>query len=176
MTHRPLRTHEISELEGGVYSTLLEPCSVAVLPYVLAPEASYVWMVEHAPDPRLQWGQLPVPIAPGAAAEPFRVRSLSFDLQMPAAEFLDRIVPRLPGDTGILLLQLAQPVPDSLRYRDVIARPAWPTILRQNGWMLTFDLPHEGEYAAVTAPDRHTLERFLAEPVMTAGKMAGELP
>ena len=176
MIRTPLRTHEIAEIEPGVFSTLLEPCSAAVLPHVLTPDAPHVWVVEYAPDPRLVWGELPVPLAPGTPPEPLRVRGLRYDFQMPAAEFVRRVVPRLPGGAGILLLQLARPVPASLRYRDVVARPEWPAILRQNGWALTFDLPHGGEYAAVAAPERRTLERLLAAPVIAVGKAAGELP
>ena len=76
----------------------------------------------------------------------------------------------------MVLLQLDRPVPDSLRYREVMALPAKYAVLRQNGWRLTFDLPHGGEYAEVTAADRATLERVLADPVVAAGKAAGDLP
>jgi hypothetical protein len=168
-----LRTHEISEIEPGVFYTILEPCSAAVLPHVLTPGTSHVWLVEHRPCERLLWAELPVPLASDAAAEPLRVRGVEYDLQMTTAEFLARVVPRLPGGASVILLQLDRPVPDSLRYRDVAARHA---ILRQNGWQLTFDLPHGGTYAEVTAADRRTLERILADPVIAAGKAAGDLP
>ena len=171
-----MRTHEISEVAPGVFSTILVPCSVAVLPFVLEPEPSHVWVVEHAPDPRLLWSRLPVPLTPTSRADPLRVRGLVYDFQMATDELLERVVPTLPGGEGILLLQLDRPVPDTLRYREVASRPEWSAILRQNGWRLTFDLPHGGEYAAVTAPERRTIERVLADPVIAAGAAAGELP
>ena len=173
---RTLRTHEISEVTPGVFSTLLVPCSVAVLSHLLMPEVPHVWVVEHAPDPRLLWGELPVPLAPGMPPAPQRVRGLVYDQQLPTTAFLAEVLPALPGSAGVLLLQLDRPVPESLRYRDVIARPEWPAILQQNGWRLTFDLPHGGEYAAVTAPDGKTIERVLMHPVIAAGAARGELP
>jgi hypothetical protein len=177
--HHTLRTHEIAEVVPGVFTTFLVPCSAAVLRYVLAPEVPHVWIVEHAPDPHLVWSEQDVLLAPAGRPMSLRVRGLVYDLEMPTAEFVERVlpvVPVVPGTAGVLLLQLDRPVPDSLRYREVVSRPAWSAILRQNGWRLTFDLPHGGEYAAVTAPDRGTIERVLAEPVIAAGGVVGELP
>jgi hypothetical protein len=174
--HHTLRTHEIAEIAPGVFTTLLVPCSAAVLRHVLAPEIPHVWIVAHAPDPHLSWSAQDVPLVPAGRPMSLRVRGLVYDFQMPTAEFLKRVLPTVPGGAGVLLLQLDRPVPDSLRYREVASRPAWHAILRQNGWRLTFDLPHGGEYAAVTAPDRGTIGRVLAEPVIAAGGVAGELP
>ncbi len=171
-----LRTHEISELDTGVFHTILEPCSVAVLPHVLEAGTSHVWLVEHRPDERLVWGDLSVPLAANAPAEQLRVRSAVYDLQMATTEFIGHVVPRLSGGTGVILLQLDRPVPDSLRYRELSALPTRHAILRQNGWRLTFELPHGGEYAEVTAADRRTVERILADPIIAAGKVTGELP
>jgi hypothetical protein len=173
---RTLRTHEIVEIEPGVFYTVLKPCSAAVLPHVLAPEPSHVWLVEHRPDARLLWAELPVPLTADAPAERLRVRGLVYDLQMPTAEFLASVVPRLAGGAGVTVLQLDRPVPDSLRYAEISGAPGKHAILRRNGWRLTFDLPHAGEYAEVTAPDRGTLERVLDSPAIAAGEAAGELP
>ena len=179
MTH-PLRTHEIIEIEPGVFHTILTPCSAAVLPHVLphvlAPAGSHVWLIEHRPDERVLWTELPVPLVPDAPAERLRVRDVAYDLQMPTVDFLARVAPRLPGNAGVILVQLDHRVPDSLQYRAVMALPTKYAVLRQNGWRLTFDLPHGGDHAEVTAGDRSTLERILADPVVVAGKATGELP
>ncbi len=171
-----VRTHEIAEIEPGVFYSILEPCSAAVLPYVLAPDAAHVWLVDHSPDERLLWTALPVPIKVDGPVERLLVRGVRYDLQMPTPEFLARIVPRLGAGCGLRLLQLDRPVPDSLRYHDIEKLPAKYAVLRQNGWRLSFDLPHGGEYAELTAPDRNTLEAILADPVVAAGKVAGDLP
>ena len=128
------------------------------------------------PDERILWGKLPVPLAPGAPAEPLPVRGLTYDLQLPTADFLARVVPRLNTQGGIVLLQLTRPVPDSLRYRDLLRLPRHHDVLRQNGWRLSFHLRHGGDRAEVTAPERGILERLLADPVIAAGNAAGELP
>jgi hypothetical protein len=41
---------------------------------------------------------------------------------------------------------------------------------------LTFVLPHGGEYAEVTAPDRAQIERILATPLIAVIKRGRELP
>ena len=172
-----ISTHEIWELEPGVFFTILEPCSVAVLPHVLAPDpASVVWVVDHWPIAAVAWRDLPVPLTATSPCEPLRVRHVQFDFQMSAGEFLDRIVPRLPSSDGMILLQLERPVPDTLLYRDIATLPNKHAILRQNGWRLTFMLPHGGEYAEVTSPDRAELERILATPLVAAGRSGGKLP
>ena len=95
-----LRTHEISEIESGVFQTILEPCSAAILPHVLTPGPSFVWLVEHRPEERLLWTELTVPLVPGLPAEPLRVRGLTYDAQLSTAEFLAHVVPRLSGTPG----------------------------------------------------------------------------
>jgi hypothetical protein len=108
-------TGEISEVQPGVFFTLLPPCSCRVAPRVLRPEpSSLVWLVRHMPHPV-----------------------------------------------------------DYFRIGESASRHA---VLRQNGWLLTFDLPHGGEYAGVTCPDRGHLKRVLSDDVIAAGLAAGELP
>ena len=170
-------THEVSEIEAGVFYTILEPCSLAVLPHVLVPDpASVVWVVDHWPLAEVVWRELSVPLTANSPCESLQVRGVRYDLQMPAREFLDRVVPRLPLSDGMMMLQLDRSVPDTLRYRDIAGRANRHAILRQNGWRLTFQLPHGGEYAEVTAPDRAEIERILAAPLIAAGKAGGELP
>ena len=171
-----MRTHEIAEIEPGVFYSLLEPCSVAILPHILSPDVAHVWLVDHWPHPRLVWTELPVPIGVGGPMESVRVRNVCYDMQMPTAEFLGRIVPHLAAGGGARVLQLDRPVPDSLRYEDIESVPTTYEILRQNGWRLSFELPHGGEYAELTSPERRTLEAILTSPVVAAGKVAGDLP
>jgi hypothetical protein len=169
-------TGEISEVQPGVFFTLLPPCSCRVAPRVLRPEpSSLVWLVRHMPHPVVEWADLPVPLFRGAAPEALRVRGAAYDVQLPLASFLDR-VPRWPEGDGVLLLQMARPVPDTLDYFRIGEGASQDAVLRRNGWLLTFDLPHGGEYAGVTCPDRGHLERVLTDEVIAAGLAAGELP
>jgi len=174
--HRPLHTHEISEIEPGIYYTLLTPCSCAVLPFVLAAAESHVWVVGHRPDLQLRWVELPVPMRTTAELELLRVRDLSFDFQLPTAAFVRRVVPRLSSATGVTLVQLERPVPDTLTYERISQSTAGYEILRENSWILTFNLRHGGDYAEVTAPERRTLQRILDNPTIASGRSGGELP
>lgn len=170
-----IRTHEIIEIERGVFWTLLVPCSVATLADVVSAD-THILLVEHSPDNRLLWASLQVPLAPSQEPQESRVRSVTYDLQAPGAAFCSRVLPQISRGSGILALELLHVVPDSLRYREIMALPQRYQILRGNGWRLTFTLPHGGEYAEVTAPERSTLEELLAKPNIAAGKLAGELP
>ncbi len=170
----PPTTQEISELPGGVYYTLLEPCSVRVLRHVLSPDG-HVWVVRHRPSPALLWRRQAVPLALGERLVTLPIRLLEYDFQLPTADFLG-LLEAWPGDVGVTALQLDRPVPDSLDFRHVMELGRPYDVLRQNGWRLTFDLPFGGEYAEVTAAERGALERILADPVISAGREAGELP
>lgn len=171
-----LHTHDIAELEPDVFHSILEPCSVAVLPYVLAPDFGYVWLVEYAPNFRVGWSELPVPLNPSTSPQVRRVRELRYDLQVPTEDFLQGVLPQIAPDAGLVLLQLDRPVPDTLRYRRLAVEPARYDILRRNGWRLTFELPHGGEHASLTVGSRSILEAILREPVIAGGKLTGELP
>jgi hypothetical protein len=159
-------THQVREIAEGVFSTVLEPCSRWVLPHVLRPEpASFVWLVGYRPHSRGQWVDLPLPLSQGRPAEPLRVRYPVFELQLPLIVFLDRL-PAINSWSGLLLHQMARPVPDTLRYESFSGTPGEYHILRQNGWLLTFYLPHDGEHARITCPDRTHLEGVLADPII----------
>lgn len=162
----PFPTHQIDEIAPGVYSTRIEPCSRWVLPHVLSPDpASFVWLVGYRPHATAEWVELPVPLRRGLPAEPARVRLPRFDLQLPLGVFLDR----LPAiHSWLMLLQMARPVPDTLLYASIAGRPSEYRILRQNGWLLTFYLPHDCEYARVTCADRGHLERVLGDVVIAS--------
>src|SRR5690606_26256268 len=135
-------THEIIEIAPGIFSTLLEPCSKHVLPHVLRPEpASVVWLVGYRPHSVVEWVELPLPLAPGRPAEMLRARLPEFELQMPLPAFLDRL-PSLHSWAGLLVHQMARPVPDTLLYQSIGGTPGEYRILQQNGWLLTFRLPH----------------------------------
>ena len=169
-------TGEIVEVRPGVFFTFLPPCTCRTLPRVLLPEpSSFIWLVRHMPHPVVEWADLPVPLSRGDAPRPLRVRGVQYDAQLPLPAFLE-LVPRFRESDGVLLLQMSAPVPDTLDYFRIARGPNEHAVLRRNGWLLMVDLPHGGEYAGLTCPDRAHLERVLADRMIAAGLAAGELP
>ena len=164
-------TNEIGETAPGVFGVLLEPCSCQVLPHVLVPDSnSVVWLVAYHPHHIVEWIDMPLPLAPYAPAELIRARLPQFDVQFPIAEFLERL-PRMHARAGMLAVQMERPVPSTLSFERLASDPNRHAILRQNGWLVSFDLPHDGEHAWVECPNREHLERVLANPVIASGEL-----
>jgi hypothetical protein len=126
--------------------------------------------VGYRPQSTLKWTDLPFPLSAGQPAERLRVREPQFDLQLPLIMFLDRLAV-IHSWAGLLLHQMSRPVADTLMYQSFAGTPSEYPILRQNGWLLTFYLPHDGEHAVVTCPDRVHVDGILSDPVIAAGKL-----
>jgi hypothetical protein len=112
----------------------------------------------------VEWVDLPLPLAVGAPVRLQRARLPRYDLQFPLADFLTEL-PQMHARAGMLAMQMSRPVPDTLVMEHLVDKPARHTILGQNGWLLSFDLPHDGEHAWVETPDREHLERVLSTPL-----------
>ena len=154
--------HVVKEVAPGVFGTLTAPCTTRVLPYVLVPApTSFVWLVTYHPHHVLEWLDLPLPLTPDTAPRRLRARLPRYDLQFGYGEFLE-VLPELRAPAGMLALQMRRPVPDTLTIESLGDGPQRWNMLRENGWLLSFDLPHDGEHAWVEAPDREHLERVLA--------------
>lgn len=156
--------HEISEPAPGVFATLLAPCSCQVLAPLLLPVPSIVWLVAYHPHGVVEWVDLPLPLAVDGPAELRRARLARYDLQFSITDFLIEL-PQLHAPAGMLAIQMTRPVPDTLVMEHLTENPSRHAILAQNGWLLSFDLPHDGEYAWVETPHREHLERVLATPL-----------
>jgi len=157
--------HVVTEVGPGVVGTLLASCSTRVLPHLLVPApTSFVCLVAYHPHHIIEWLDLPLPLAPNTAPRRLRARLPRYDLQFGYAEFLE-VLPELHAPAGMLALQMRRPVPDTLTMEHLGDGPQRWRILKQNGCMLSFDLPHDGEYAWVETPDREHLERVLATPL-----------
>lgn len=164
--------HAVTEVAPGVFGTLLAPCSTRVLPYLLVPApTSFVWLVAYHPHHVVEWLDLPLPLAPDSAPRTLRARLPRYDLQFEFAEFLD-VLPELHAPAGMLALQMRRPVPDTLTIEPLGDGPQRWNILKQNGWLLSFDLPHDGAHAWVETTDREHLDRVLGTPLF----LSRELP
>ena len=160
--------HVVTNVAPGVFGTVLAPCSCRVLPHLLIPVPTSVpWLVAYHPHGVVEWLDLPLPLAPNAAPRTVRARLPRYDLQFELAEFLE-VLPELHARAGMLALQMLRPVPDTLMM-DKVADDAnrW-NILKQNGCVLSFDLPHDGEHAWVETPDRDHLQRVLNTPLFSS--------
>lgn len=163
--------HEVRELASGVFGMLLDPCTPRVLPHLLRPEPeSWVWVVAYHPHPVVEWIDLPLPLSADGPAERVRARLPRYDLQFTLPDFLERL-PRLHGRGGLFALQMRQPVPDILSFEDLAADPDRHGILRDHGWVLSFDLPRDGEQPWIESPDREYLERLLLDPVIASREL-----
>lgn len=160
--------HAITEPVPGVFGTLLGPCRCQILAQLVFPAPdSVVWLVAYHPHGVMEWVEMPLPLAVEAPAERVRARLPRYDLEFPLPAFLARL-PTMHARAGMLALQMRRPVPDTLGMDFLVQTGNRHTILRRHGWMLSFDLPHDGEPAWVETPVRAHLERLLADPVVAA--------
>jgi hypothetical protein len=163
-----MKIGEITEFQPHVFSLTLEPCSTMVLPYILDEGIPYVWIANHAPNRFLEWWTAMLPLSKGGENQLLEVRSLSFDLQMPTTHFL-KLLPEFK-DVGIYLLQLERRLPGTLQPQ-YLKKESEYKVLMQNGFHLSFYLPHAGEYAQVVSPHRTLLEGVRDNPIIAAGNL-----
>lgn len=157
--------HEIVEMSPGIYGTLLHRSSCQVLRYLLVDDPdSVVWLVAYHPFPAVEWREMPLPLAARHPPELVEARLPRFDLQFSRDDFLARL-PRMHAPGGMLALQMARPVPDALLFDTLADDPDRHAVLREHGWLFSFDLPRDGEHPWIESPDRAHLERVLAHPL-----------
>lgn len=148
----------IHESEHGLYHILLDAAEASDLRYLLHPDADYIWIHSHYPDPALRWWTADAPISPGRVWPSAKVRLMEYDLMMTRSEFLDQIEFFAPH--GLRLTQLNKPVPDSL-WLGALPEDQATHILLQNGMKARFFLPHRVETAQFSCTDRAHLEHVI---------------
>lgn len=155
----------VHESEHGLYHILLDAAEASDLRYLLHPDADYIWIHSHLPDPAIRWWTADVPISPGVVWPSAKVRLMEYDLMMTRHEFLDRI--ELFNPHGLRLTQLIKAVPDSLWLNSLPEEQA-TRILVQNGMKARFFLPHRVETAQFCCTDRAHLEQVITVPQIKA--------
>ena len=134
--------------------------TASMLARFLAPTVPWVWILDHCPNPIVQWWQATIPLSTSGAAFTGRVRNMGFDIQMPTTEFLSRVSDF--DDHGLNLIQSNHPIPDTLElYR--ISNANQHKVLMQNGATLTIYLPHAAETSMVTSYAKGYLETVIGE-------------
>lgn len=155
----------IHESGNGLYHILLDAAEASDLRHLLHPDADYIWIHSHLPDPALRWWTADVPISPDVVWPSAKIRLMEYDLMMSRSEFLDRLELFVPH--GLRLTQLTRPVPDSL-WLNALPEDQAMRILLQNGMKARFFLPHRVETAEFVCTDRIHLEHVIALPPINA--------
>jgi len=155
------RLDGIGEIAPGAFGVRLAPCSCQRLAQLLLPvPGSVVWLVAFHPIATAAWTELALPLSAEGDPERVRARLPRYDLQFPLDDFLARL-PRLQARAGMLAVQLARAVPDTLLMEHLVDDPQRHAVLQRHGWLLSFDLPHDGAPAWVESPDRAHLARIV---------------
>jgi len=148
-----------------MFSLMLRPCTSAILAHAVDASVPHVWIRRHQPNRYLQWWRAQVPLSSASAIHDVEVRSLEFDLHLPATRFL-QLLPEFQ-DHGMAFFQMSRPVPDTLSL-DRIPEDAIDRVLIQNGLHLAYYLPHALETAQFRSPRREVLEQLLQAPEIRA--------
>ena len=151
----------IQESKDGYFYIMLDGATAGDLRYLLHPDAQVIWLHSHCPDPILHWWKADIPISPGQIWASAEVRLVDYDLMVSLSDFLDRL--HLFEPHGMTLTQLTRRVPDSLWARSLSDTEIY-RVLKQNGLMSRFYLPHAVETAQFSCVDRSHLERVIAIP------------
>jgi hypothetical protein len=152
-----IRTSE----RADYFFVMLDTCDCSVLRHLLHPEADFIWIHSHTPDPSLGWWEADVPVSPRDILEGARIRAMEYDLLIDRATFLKELDRFLPH--GINLTQLTRPVPESL-WIPSLPKGREEAVLIENGMKVRFYLPHAGEIAQFSATDRDHIEAVCSIP------------
>lgn len=132
----------------------VQEATASTLAALLHPEVPYVWIFGHTPRRALAWWTATVPLNTEDSIRG-QVRQLSYDLQLPTAEFLRQS--RAFDDHGLALVQARRPMPDTLDLRR-IPDDQQDQVLVRNGAFLRLWLPHAVETAWVVCYEAGYLE------------------
>jgi hypothetical protein len=163
----------ISECQPGLFSALLPPCKASILGRLLDPSVAYVWLIDYRVAGLAAWLEENLPPLCEAAAlrEACAVRHLELDLTLKTPVFLG-LLPGLEG-SGIDLLQATKPQPRNLHLR-AVRETSQGRVLRDNGVVLGFYLPHPHEHALLTSPSWETIEQAIQRIDQGRPRLIGE--
>ena len=132
--------------QDGIETLYVHGASVSTLASFLNPQIPWVWILGHMPNRYLQWWQASVPINKIGSAATAEFRSITYDLMLSTAQFLN--IAEEFDDHGLVLIQSHQRMPDTLELSG-IPENQQAKVLRNNGAFLRIYLPHAIETAQV---------------------------
>lgn len=132
-------------------------------------EIPWVWILGHMPNAVVEWWRAELPLNAQGDSAVLDVRDLRFDMQLQTTSFLERI--DAFRDHGIYLVQSRSPMPNTLDLRRISDDEHRQKVLRENGAVLTIDLPHAAETAVLCELVPGQLARCLEkEPAEGTGR------
>lgn len=148
----------IQQSESGFFCVALKPCTVRVVETFLTGTKGTVWLRGHRPNRIVEWWPAAVPLTTSTLLTKCTVRDLTFDIQMSTDEFLQNLG-YFEGSAADLYL-FDRPVPNTLTL-DNVPQDSRARVLRENGLIGHFDLPHAHEVAVLSALRREILETWI---------------
>lgn len=149
----------IRESQAGYFSITLNVCTSQILEHLLDRKESYIWIHQHRPNPVIEWWKTETPITKEKKIINASVRQMSFDIHLTIEEFLP-----IAGEFDSLSLsQMSKPVPGTLTLDRMNEQNLVP-ILKGNGLISRFFIPHAMEVAVFSTTDRDHLERVCEHP------------
>jgi hypothetical protein len=98
------------------------------------------------PNSTLEWWESPIVLNTSGAECKAQIRSLTYDIQLPTAEFFARA--EAFETHGVDLVQSRRPIPNTLQL-DRVPEAQRSQVLQHNGAFLYIHLPHAVETALV---------------------------
>lgn len=131
--------------QDGHETLVVHRATASKLAHYLDPSVPWVWILGHMPNRAIRWWTSSVPLNTNVSITG-RIRGLTYDLQLPTAEFLCCVSDF--DEHGLVLIQANREMPDTLdlsRLRD----SQQDSVLIQNGAVMRMYLPHAIETAVI---------------------------
>lgn len=148
----------IHQGDSGFFSVALKPCTVNIVETFLTGTTGTVWLRGHRPNKIVQWWSASIPLNTSSLLKQCSVRDIAFDIQMSTDDFLRNL--EHFEDSAADLYVLHRPVPDTLTL-DNVPSELRARVLRDNGLIAHFDLPHAHEVAVLSSLRREILETWI---------------
>lgn len=154
-----IQKNTFKKSDDGSCTIYFEPCTVEVLKKILQPNAEYVWIFGHTPNRYVQWWNTKLPLSKSGKYYEVSARNISYDLDMKRTDFLKNISEF--EDHGIALIQSTKTMPDTL-IPSYLNENNENSVLKQNGMILRFYLPHAYETAQLITIDEDTMNKVIS--------------
>ncbi len=146
----------------GIYVLYLHGATCSLLSHLLSPKMPYIFFDRHGPIYSAEWSNHPVVFSKKGTQYAAEIKAMSFDFRMLTNEFLE-ILDEFEK-CGILLYQSNKEFPHNFQVDTIEGCGA--KLMRENGIISGFYLPHEEETAQFMSFDEEHFSRILKNPVI----------